>query len=213
MYEEDISQLVMTHFPQLSHPDLIKEIAKVGVLKTYEAGDVMMDYGSYIRMVPLVLDGWIKVMREGEDGNELFLYYLNAGDACSMSFTCCMMEKQSVIRTTAEEKTTIIGIPVRYAEEWMGRYANWRNFVMLSYDNRMFELVKTIDNIAFRKMDERLLDYLQKKASVAGTNEVQATHQEIANDLNASREAISRLLKQLETLGQVQLGRNKITLT
>ncbi|MDX2247521.1 MAG: Crp/Fnr family transcriptional regulator [Bacteroidia bacterium] len=213
MHDENLSVLVREHFPQLSHPDLLKEIAQVGVLKTYDAGEIIMDYGSYIRMVPLLIEGYIKVMREGDDGNELFLYYLNAGDACSMSFSCCMMEKQSVIRTTAEERSVIIGIPVKYAEEWLSRYAHWRNFVMLSYDNRMFELVKTIDNIAFRKMDERLLDYLQKKAAIAGGKEVNATHQEIANDLNASREAVSRLLKQLETLGQVSLGRNKILLT
>ncbi|MEZ4776380.1 MAG: Crp/Fnr family transcriptional regulator [Bacteroidia bacterium] len=213
MHDENLSGLVSKYFPQLANPDLLKEIAEVGVLRSYEAGEVIMDYGSYIRMVPLVIEGYIKVMREGDDGNELFLYYLNAGDACSMSFTCCMMEKQSVIRTTAEDHSVIIGIPVKYAEEWLARYQIWRNFVMLSYDNRMFELVKTIDNIAFRKMDERLLDYLHKKAGATGSNEVQATHQEIANDLNASREAVSRLLKQLETLGQVQLGRNRIILT
>lgn len=210
MEDSEVKDLIIRHFPQLSEAELIEEIGNIGVLYRYKAGEVIMDFGSYIRMVPLLIEGSIKVVREGEDGNELFLYYLNAGEACSMSFTCCMMDKQSVIRTTAEDDTVLIGIPVKYADQWLSKYKSWRNFVMLSYDNRMYELVLTIDNIAFRKMDERLLDYLQKKAAANNSQDIQTTHQEIAYDLNASREAISRLLKQLENMGHVELGRNRI---
>ena len=129
-----------------------------------------------------------------------------------MSFTCCMMDKRSEIRTVAEEDTTLIGIPTRYMDEWMGRYPSWKNFVMTSYDKRMLELVRTIDSIAFKKMDERLMDYLEKKAEANNSRTLHATHQEIAYDLNASREAISRLLKKLENDGELELGRNRIEL-
>ena len=137
---------------------------------------------------------------------------LQPGESCTMSFTCCMMNKRSEIRTEAEEDTVVIAIPIRYMDDWMSRYQSWKNFVMMSYDHRMKELIRTIDEIAFKKMDERLLTYLQKKAQVTGSKTLNATHQEIAYDLNASREAVSRLLKQLEHDGYVKLGRNKITL-
>jgi CRP/FNR family transcriptional regulator len=156
--------------------------------------------------------GAIKVSREDEDGHELFLYYLQGGQTCSMSFTCCMMNKKSEIRTIAEENTKMIGIPIRYVDEWMTKYQSWKNFVMQTYDFRMMELVRTIDSIAFHHMDERLLAYLDKKAKATHSKIINATHQEIAYDLNASREAVSRLLKQLENDGRVKLGRNKIEL-
>ena len=122
------------------------------------------------------------------------------------------MNKKSEIRTVAEEDTTIIGIPIRYMDEWMSQYQSWKNFIMRSYDNRMVELVKTIDSIAFKKMDERLLDYLEAKSEAINSRVINTTHQEIAYDLNASREAISRLLKQMEKEKLVTLGRNKIEL-
>lgn len=177
----------------------------------FEAGEIMMDYGSYVKFVPLILEGSIKVTREGNDGTEILLYYIKAGESCTMSFTCCMLNKKSEIRTEAEEDTLILGIPLKHVDEWMNRYQSWKNFVMLSYDNRMLELIRTIDSLVFQKMDERLLKYLQTKANTKGSSVLEVTHQEIATDLNASREAISRLLKQMEKQGMVQLGRNMIT--
>jgi CRP/FNR family transcriptional regulator, anaerobic regulatory protein len=209
---QEILGLIRKHYPQIAERALQEEIAKVGKVVHFKEGDLIMDYGSYIKLVPIILEGSIKVSREDEDGNELFLYYLRPGETCSMSFTCCMMNKKSEIRTIAEEDTTIIGVPNRYMDEWMGRYQSWKNFVMTSYDNRMLELVRTIDSIAFKKMDERLVEYLQKKAEATGSKTVNATHQEIAYDLNASREAVSRLLKQLEKAGRLKLGRNRIEL-
>lgn len=204
--------LIHQNFPSLTDQALLHEIISVGQLLEFSSGDVIMNYGSYVKMVPLVLEGGIKVMREGDDGEELLLYFLNAGDTCSMSFTCCMIEKQSSIRTVAEENTKLISIPIKYINDWMNKYPIWRNFVMMSYDSRILELVKTIDNIAFKKMDDRLLDYLEKKSKTSADGNISSTHQEIAYDLNASRETISRLLKQLEKSNLVTLGRNKIQL-
>jgi CRP/FNR family transcriptional regulator len=123
-----------------------------------------------------------------------------------------MMNKRSEIRTVAEEDTTMIGIPIRYMDDWMSRYQSWKNFVMRTYDARMLEMVKTIDSIAFKKMDERLMQYLESKSKAIQSKVISSTHQEIAYDLNASREAISRLLKQMEKAHIVKLGRNKIEL-
>jgi len=209
---QEVLDLVRKHYPQIAERPLQEEIAQVGKVMRFRAGEMIMDFGSYVKVVPLILEGSIKVSREDEEGNEIFLYYLQPGEACSMSFTCCMMNKKSEIRTIAEEDTTIIGIPTRYMDEWMSRYASWKNFVMLSYDSRMLELIRTIDTIAFKKMDERLLGYLEKKAAANKSRTINATHQEIAYDLNASREAVSRLLKQLEKEGFLELGRNRIEL-
>jgi CRP/FNR family transcriptional regulator len=212
MLDEHILDLVRKHFPNIAEKALQEEIATVGKLTEFSAGTVIMDVGQYVKLVPLVIEGAIKVSREDEDGHELFLYYLQGGQTCSMSFTCCMMNKKSEIRTIAEENTKMIGIPIRYVDEWMTKYQSWKNFVMQTYDFRMMELVRTIDSIAFHHMDERLLAYLDKKAKATNSKVINATHQEIAYDLNASREAVSRLLKQLENDGRVKLGRNKIEL-
>jgi len=210
--DQKVLQLIQSRYPQIAEKALQEEIAEVGKIMHFQAGQVIMDTGNYVKVLPLVIDGVIKVVREDEEGNELFLYYLQAGETCSMSFTCCLMHKRSEIRTIAEEETTLVGIPIRYVDEWMTRYQSWKNFVMKTYDFRMMELIRTIDDIAFKKMDERLVSLLEKKAEATDSRIIQATHQELAYDLNASREAVSRLLKQLENEGVVRLGRNKIEL-
>ena len=207
---DQILQLLKQKYPQIAEKPLQEEIATVGKLMHFKAGQVIMDVGSYIKVAPLTIEGTIKVSREDEEGNELFLYYLRPGQTCTMSFSCCMMQKKSEIRTIAEEEALVIAIPVRYLDEWMTRYQSWKNFVMNAFESRMMELIRTIDDIAFHRMDERLLNYLKKRAEISGSRLILATHQEIAGDLNASREAVSRLLKQLEVEKIVKLGRNRI---
>lgn len=209
----DILAILKKHFPNIAEKPLQEEIAAVGQVMHFRAGEVIMDFGSYIKLVPLIVRGSIRVSREDErDGREIMLYFLGAGETCSMSFTCCMMNKKSVIRTEAVEDTTLIGIPIRYMDAWMSKYQSWKNFIMLSYDQKMVELVRVIDSIAFEDMDARLQKYLEARKASTGSPVISATHQEIANDLNASREAVSRLLKKLEHAGVVELNRNQIKL-
>lgn len=211
LLKETILDLLPQHFPQLAEKGLQEEIAEVGQIMHFEAGEIIMDFDSYVKMVPLVIEGSIKVTREDEEeGREMILYFLNAGETCSMSFTCCMMNKRSQIRTEALEETALIGIPIKYVDQWMTKYQSWKNFVMTSYDNKMQELVKVLDSIVFTALDDRLLKYLNNRAEALGTNTLKMTHQEIATDLNSSREAISRILKKMETTGMVTLGRNEI---
>jgi CRP/FNR family transcriptional regulator len=209
----DISTILHQNFPQIAERELQAEVAEAGQLMHFRAGEVIMDYGSYIKMVPLIIKGSIRVTKEDDlDGKEILLYFLSAGDTCSMSFSCCMMNKKSMIRTEAVEDTTMIGIPLKFVDQWMSKYQSWKNFVMMSYDNRLIELVKVIDSIAFNNMDQRLEEYLDARQEATGNALIEATHQEIANDLNASREAISRLLKKMENMGKVELGRNQVRL-
>jgi len=185
---------VQQYFPGFAEPGLQQVIANQGRLHHFKEGDVVMDFGSYVRM------------------SELFLYYLSRGESCTMTFSCCMADKKSEIRAIAEEDTVVLGLPQQYLDVWMMRYKSWKNFVMLAYDQRMNELIKTIDQVTFHQLDERLYDYLKLRANVREDKTINTTHQTIADDLHVSREAISRLLKGLEKRGIIELGRNRIEL-
>ena len=197
-------------YGQTFEQSLINEILQVGTYKEVPAGFKMMDIGSYVKGMPLLVSGAIKVLREDKDGNELLLYYLEKGETCSMTMTCCMGQTKSEIRAIAETDAKLIMIPIQKMELWTAKYKTWRNFVFESYHNRLNEMLHTLDSIAFDNMDERLLAYLKEKARVNEDKTIHSTHQEIAYDLHSSRVVISRLLKKLENLGRIELHRNYI---
>jgi len=205
-------EFIRRKLPRIAEKGLQEEIAKVAVIRKFSSGEVTLDYNNYVKWVPIVLEGSLRVVRENEDGQEIFLYYLQVGDTCASSFTCCMTHKRSVIKTIAEDDTTLLCIPIKYLDTWMSKYQSWKNFILLSYEDRMNNLIETIDTIAFLKMDERLILYLEEKAKINKSKTITTTHQEIAFELHASREAVSRLLKQLEKSGRLELGRNRITM-
>lgn len=189
---------------------LLDDIVRVGTYKEIPEGFKMMEIGDYVKSMPLLISGVIKVLREDNDGDELLLYYLERGETCSMTMSCCLGQKKSEIRAIAETDAKIIMIPVDKMEEWTAKYKSWRNFVFESYHNRINELLTTLDSIAFYQMDERLVKYLKEKVRVNESSIIKNTHQEIAYDLHTSRVVISRLLKKLEQLGKIELNRNFI---
>ncbi|MEM8507227.1 MAG: Crp/Fnr family transcriptional regulator [Bacteroidota bacterium] len=197
-------------FGDFFEPQLLDEIVKVGQERQFASGDKIIEIGQYIKGMPLLLSGVIKILREDHDGDELLLYYLERGDTCSMTMACCLGDMQSEIRAIAETDVALVMIPIRKMEEWTGKYRSWRNFVFDSYHNRLNELLATVDSIAFKKMDERLIEYLKEKVRIGQSNIVQNTHQEIAYDLHSARVVISRLLKKLEQMGKIALHRNHI---
>ncbi|WP_215222988.1 Crp/Fnr family transcriptional regulator [Echinicola shivajiensis] len=194
----------------ISDQTLLGKIASEGSLIKVRAGETIMEPGQFIKSVPIVIDGAIKVLRVDTEGKELFLYYLYPGQTCALSLTCCDVAKPSEIKAVAEEDTTIIAIPVRLHEKWSEEFRQWKDFVTQTYQNRFQEMLKALDAVAFLKMDQRLALYIQAKREKAGSNELHITHQEIANELGTSREVISRLLKQLEKKKWIELGRNII---
>jgi CRP/FNR family transcriptional regulator len=191
---------------------LLNEIEQVAILKDFKEGEVIIDFGDYIKKMPLLLSGAIKILREDFDEGELLLYFIEKGDTCSMSMACCLGETRSEIRAVAENDGQLVLIPVMYMELWLGKYKSWRNYVFTSYNNRLKEMLTAIDNLAFMHMDKRLLNYLLEKAKINTTKEISTTHQEIAYDLNTSRVVISRLLKALEKTGKIKLHRAYIEL-
>ncbi len=191
-------------------PALLAEMERYCTTKSIDAGQNFIEIGDEVVQMPLLLSGSLKVVREDNEGNELLLYYLNGGDTCASTLSCCMDRAKSEVRATVIEKVTSIMVPIRCMEEWMAKYSSWRSFIMLSYRIRFEELLHTIDSIAFKKMDERLEQYLIQLSEEKKTTLLSGTHQEIADDLHTSREVISRLLKQMEKLGKIKLSRNKI---
>lgn len=196
--------------PFITDPKLLVAIEKEAKIMEFEAGQTIIDKGQYIKIVPIIIEGSVKVLRTDEAGHELFLYYIEGGETCAVSLTCCSTSTPSDIKAVAEEKTVILGVPVRKHEEWTNEFRQWKDFVALTYQKRFQELLLTIDAIAFQKMDERLLGYLITKSRQLKSLEIAITHQEIASELGSSREVISRLLKQLEKKKLVELGRNII---
>ncbi len=199
-------------FSGLFEIGLLQELAQVGNYMEIEEGHVLMRPGGYIRSVPIILNGSIKILRSDSDGKEALLYYLGGLDSCAMSLTCCLNRKQSEITAIAEERTQLIVIPVEKIEEWMTKYSSWKQFVFATYQKRFEDLLNAIDEIAFHKLDERLINLLKRKSKQCKCTVFSITHEGLANELATSREVISRLLKQLEKIGKVKLSRNKIEL-
>lgn len=201
-----------TTFDSTFEPELIKEIYQFGEVKYYKEGDVIIDYGKYIRMMPLIVKGTIKVFRMDESGNEILLYYLSSNESCSMAYSCCMEVKKSEVKAVAEDDVELIAIPHLKLEEWLCKYPSWQKYIMRSFNERFLELLKTIESIAFHKLDERLIGYLKDKQRLSGSSVIKASHYQIADELHTSRVVISRLLKQLENNKKIILYRNEIKL-
>ena len=203
-------QELKNNYGHLFEDALLNEINQVGTFKEVPEGFKMMEIGDYVKAMPLLVSGVIKILRKDTDGDELLLYFLEKGDTCAMTLTCCVAQTKSKIRAIAETDSKLIMIPIKKMEEWSEKYKSWRHFVFESYNNRLNEMLETIDSIAFLKMDERLIKYLVEKVRISKNNTIHKTHQEIAYELHTSRVVISRLLKKLETLGKIELNRSYI---
>lgn len=205
-----MENLIESGYADVFESQLIDEMCKVAKIVDFSEGDILIDIGEYIRTMPLLLSGAIKIMREDLDEGELLLYFLESGDTCAMTLACCLGETRSEIRAVAETNGSVAMIPIQKMEEWLGKYKSWRNFVFTSYNKRLSEMLTAIDSLAFMNMEQRLLAYLREKSKINNSRELIATHQEIAYELNTSRVVISRLLKAAENQGKIRLNRNMI---
>lgn len=205
-----MKELLQDAYGFIFEDELIEAINAVGIYKAFKKDDVIIDIGDYLKSMPLLISGAIKVLREDQDGDELLLYFLERGDTCAMTLTCCIGNTQSEIRAIAESDTELLMIPVQKMEEWTAKYSSWRQFVFESYQNRLSEMLDTLDTIAFLKMDKRLMKYLRDKAKINQNETLKITHQQIAYDMHTSRVVISRILKKLEIDQKIKLHRNSL---
>jgi CRP/FNR family transcriptional regulator len=192
--------------------DLVKEIEASGNLKHFSAGDIIVNMDSYIKSIPVVLSGSIKVIRREEDGREILLYYLTPGESCIVSILAGMKNETSKIQAIAEEDAEILLIPTDKAKEWVKKYPAWTEFIFDLYQKRFEELLDVVNSVAFQKVDARLLHLLRQKTQLYNSREISVTHQQLADELGISREAASRILKQMEKEKILHLSRNKIKL-
>jgi CRP/FNR family transcriptional regulator, anaerobic regulatory protein len=200
MTDQELSK----HFPSLEKA-LKAEIIQVADVKTLAPGELLIRTGQNIRSALLVLDGTVKIYREDDQGNEFFMYYIDAGKACTISLVCALGQETSGLMAKAVTEATLVSIPVQYVDEWMGKYKSWAQFALSSYRERFDELLQTIDHIAFRNMDERLVFYLKRHQQQFKTDRIDLPFTEIAQELNSSREVISRLMRKLADKGVVKL--------
>lgn len=205
----DLKGLLAANFSQFEK-ELFEEIVEEGQLVLFPEGELMMDIGQRVEQIPLIVQGTVKVFREDEEDHEIFLYYLKEGEACAITLICSEREGYSKIKAIPVEDTIAITLPIKKLDEWMFKYKSWYYFVMDSYQDRFEELLKVVEEIAFHQMDERLLAYLRKSVEANHSKTIKATQQQIANELNTSREVVGRLLKKLEQDGTVKIGRHQI---
>ena len=190
--------------------ELIQAIRTSSELVEVAEGEIIMDLGDSMQHMPILLDGAIKVLREDDEGDELLLYFLETGDTCAMTISCCMGDRKSKVRTVAERDSKIVMVPLNKMSDWIQEYSDWRSFVFDSYSARLSELLESIDSLAFMNMHERVYKYLKDKMLVNSNSELSVTHREIANDLHTSRVVVSRVLKSLEREGRIAMHRNRL---
>ena len=196
-------------FPSLSSA-LLNEMHEHGSVRHLNEGEELLRSGQNIRSTILILEGLVKIYREDEDGNEIYMYHLGPGQACALSIVCALQNKTSEIKAKAVIPTDVLAIPIKYVDQWMKDHYSWYQFVLSTYRSRFEELLSTIDAIAFNKMDERLVMHLKKHQHMLNSNIIPLTHAQIATELSTSREVISRLLKKMEEKGMIKLNRQNI---
>ena len=199
-------------FKDLLNSGLKKEIAGSGNSKKFPAGAVIVDMHAYIRTIPVVISGSIKVLKSDDDGNEILLYYITPGESCIVSLLASMRNDTTKIRAVVEEDAEILLIPVHKAKEWIRKYPEWIDFIFNLYQKRFEELLEVVNALAFQKIDARIMHLLLQKKQLYHSGEISVTHRQLADELGITREATSRVLKQMEKNGVLQLSRNKICL-
>ncbi|MDD2820044.1 MAG: Crp/Fnr family transcriptional regulator [Flavobacterium sp.] len=206
-----MNDILKKKFPSFSNALLI-DINSNALQQSFAVGDVIMRTGQYIKNTVLVLSGKIKIYREDEEGSEFFMYYLQPGQACAISMICATKNQKSQIMAKVVEDVELIMVPLQLMDKWMMQHRSWYEFVIDTYRSRFEEVLDVIDSIAFRAMDERLEFYLKRHRDACDCDDLKLSHQEIASELNTSREVISRLLKKLEQRGVLKMHRNNIEL-
>ncbi len=190
--------------------ELTDEIVACSTFQEYHEGDVIVDYDRYIKAMPIVISGVVKVFRRDEEGNEILLYYISNNESCSMAYTCCMEARKSEIKAVADTPVELLFIPHDKLDEWLIKHPVWKSYVFNSFTLRFNELLRSLESIAFQKLDERLIRYLKNKSEVTGSKVISLSHQQIADEMGTSRVVVSRMLKMLENQKKVILYRNEL---
>ena len=200
---------IKQNFDFIFEEKLLQEIVKISKIKKVNKGDLIIDIGSEMVFIPLLISGAVKVFRTDDDGDEYILYFIEGGDTCAMTLNCCVRGAKSEIKAVAEVDTELLLIPIAKMEDWL-HFKSWRTFIFNSYNSRLKEMLEAIDSLAFMNMNDRVLRYLKDKVIANKKETLSVTHKIISDELNTSRVVISRILKKLEKDGELELLRNQI---
>ena len=195
-----------------SNPELLEKLYSNSFVKNFKQGDVILNESSIIRSIPIVITGSIKVMRTDEDGREILLYYIKEGESCIMSFLGGLHQDVSKVRAEVEEDAEVLFLPVDKLILFIKEFPQWLEYIFKLYHKRFEELLEVVNEVAFKKVDERLLSLLNKKVELTHSKILIVSHEQLANELATARVVVSRLLKKLEEDGVLKLGRNKIVI-
>lgn len=208
---DDFSKILRQHFPLLARAtELNSQILELASTALFQPGEMILREGAYVKHIPLVARGLVKVFKEDDEGNEVLLYYIKSGESCVMSLTACLKNEKSSVKAIVEEDAEIMLIPAAASVLWARKHPDWNEFMLQLFNSKYHELLHIVNILTFHKKEIRLMDYLFKKAETTNSKNLTATHQEVANDLGSTREVISRLLKKLEHEGKIRLGMGKI---
>lgn len=194
-----------------TEPRLREEILAHCQLKTFDKGDVIVREGQFVKVVPIVVSGVIRVFHTKED-REILLYYVGPKQTCMMSLSACFFNNESPSQAVAIDKTEVLIVPTRLITQWQKEYSSWNEFVIRTFRSRYDELLSTFESVAFDHIDKRILEYLEYRVSRQGDKKVQISHLQLANELGTTRVVISRILKQFELDKKVKLYRGVIEL-
>ena len=200
------------NFLENFQPEFQQELYESGTIKVFKAGDVILDIDAYAHYIPFIISGSMKVIRTDEDGREILLYYITPGESCIVSILAAMKKETAKIKAIVEEDAEILMISTEKAKEWIRTFPEWTDFIFSLYQKRFENLLDIVNSVAFEKADTRIMQLLMQKSSLYHSSEIQVTHQQIADELGITREATSRILKQLEKENKISLSRNKISL-
>lgn len=209
-HEQPLTERLSLSF--LRNDELKEQWASEATVQTVPAKTAILEVGSYIRAIPFVISGAVKVIREDEEGNELYLYHILHGESCAVTLATFLSNGKSKVRAETVEETELMTVPSDTFRNWVKRYPELHQFVLQTYHQRFDELITTLDSVAFQNVDQQLARFLKERSKALGTHRLELTHQAIAYELNTSREVISRLLKKLENDGAIRLGRNRVEL-
>jgi CRP/FNR family transcriptional regulator len=196
----------------ISSKELTKKLSNFGSVKTFAEGEIILNENAYVKAIPIVTNGSMRVMRTDDEGREILLYYIKAGESCIMSFLGGLHQDTSKVKAIAEEETEILFIPIDKVSLLIREFPEWLDYIFRLYHKRFEELLEVVNAIAFKKLDERLLNFIKKKCELTKSQTLYVTHEQLANELGSARVVVSRLLKQMEDEGLVKLGRHKVSL-
>ena len=207
----DIKETLAVQLPFFLEKDLKKEIANKGKLMDVPVNQVILNEGSYVKVIPILLSGLIKVVKY-ENGKEMLLYYIQPLESCIVSFNCSIKNEKSNVKAITESDCKILVIPAFDVENWKNKYVSFNSYFLNMYQARFEGILDAFNSLAFQQLDQRILTYLAAKSRALATNELHLTHQELSDELGAARETTSRLLKKLEIDGNLKLHRGWIEL-